>query len=247
MKLRFALTAIGFAGLILSGFYLEAQVRITGTVQDKYKGTPLPNTTILDLSRGYFYQSDSAGAFHVLSDPGDLLVFTHLGYQPDTLMVSQPPGKTLHVAIAMQAQAIALSEVVVRGITTYQRDSIQRREAYDMLSRIPTRSLVETSAAAHPTGGFGLVLHPFGEGFMPQRSLRRFKRTFFKHEMEAYISYRYTQTEVTKVTALTGDSLMLFMHTYRPSYHLLRQSNELELESWIHYSYQNWIRKPVGN
>lgn len=231
------------AGFLTLAIPLTAQVRVNGHISNRTNGEGLANTTILDLSRGYFYQSDSSGYFHLQADEGDLLVFTHLGYQPDTVMLSASAGRNRFLNITMQAQPISLREVVIRGMSLYQRDSIQRREAYDMVTRMPVRSLVETSAAAHPTGGFGLVFHPFGEGFMPQRKLRQFKKAFFRNEIRNYISYRFTPEEVAKVTSLHGDSLALFMQTHQPSYRLLRQSNELELESWIHYSYQNWIRR----
>lgn len=229
------------AGLLVLAIPLKAQVRVSGRVADQTSGKALANTTILDLSRGYFYQSDSSGSFHMQADAGDLLVFTHLGYQPDTILLSASAGRFRYLNVAMQPQAVSLREVVIRGMSPYQRDSIQRREAYDMVINMPVRSLVETSAAAHPTGGFGLVLHPFGEGFTPERKLKHFKREFFRNEIRDYINYRYTPEEVKKVTSLHGDSLSLFMQTHQPSYRLLRQSDELELESWIYYSYRNWI------
>lgn len=242
MKVRFPGFYWLLAGFMALVIPLKAQVLVSGRITNRMSGKGLANTTILDLSRGYFYQSDSDGSFHLHADEGDLLVFTHLGYQPDTVMLSAPAGRVRFLDIAMQARAISLSEVVIRAMSTYQRDSIQRREAYDMVVKMPVRTLVETSAAAHPTGGFGLVLHPFGEGFMPERRLKHFKKAFFRNEIRDYIDYRFTPEEVAKVTSLHGDSLKLFMQTHRPSYRMLRQSDELELESWIHYSCQNWIR-----
>ncbi len=57
---------------------------------------------------------------------------------------------------------------------------------------------------------------------------------------EAEIDYRYTAHVVTKLTGLTGKTLLDFMAHYRPSYEFISKASDYDLILFIKKSYQQY-------
>lgn len=99
------------------GFAQEKTV--SGTVLDE-DGLPLPGVNVIEQGTSNGTQTDFDGNYSISVAPGDVLVFTYLGFKPQNLTV----GSSDVYNITMAVDAAALDEVVVTGYVTQKKSDI---------------------------------------------------------------------------------------------------------------------------
>lgn len=239
--------AIAFLCLLAGGLRSEAQaqtlpVTVRGQVTDTARQLVLYPATVRNKQTNYRVFTDNGGYYRITANQGDTILVSFIGYMPQTFVVANSVGVETHdIRLELQERFLPSVEVSERW-NPYQLDSIRRYEEYRPFLETKNRTLVDTDKRYQ--GGFGLTFSPFTRYSRRQKDLRKFKELYAKHEMQSYIDYRYSKTFVQRVTGLTGDSLLQFMHKYQPPYEMLRQMNNETLIYWISERALLWRKDP---
>ncbi|MFZ0598006.1 MAG: von Willebrand factor type A domain-containing protein, partial [Flavobacterium sp.] len=107
-------------------FLAAAQEKtISGTVTDKSKA-PLPGLTIMVQKSKKATQTDFDGNYAIQAQPGDVLIFSYIGFKTQNIIVKQ----SNIINVIMQENSNQLQEVVVVGYGTseYEDNSYSRPE-----------------------------------------------------------------------------------------------------------------------
>lgn len=228
-----------FLVCLLLSLPLAAQVVITGKVVDTLSGRPLYPATVLDKTTGMNVYADSAGDYRIVVGPGDVLHFSYVGYYTQTYRAPMRLGRIIHPVFLMP-RTQQLSEVRIKAMTAYGRDSLDRANTFREYLNEPATHFTDPNE--NFGGGFGVSFHPITYFSKGERNKRRFQRMFPEFEHDAFINSRYTPELVTRLTGLTGDSLTQFLRLFRPGYDYTRDVSDLEFWSWIKDKYRQWIK-----
>ena len=97
---------------MMAGVIGFAQDTVSGTVSDS-EGLPLPGATVVVQGTSIGVTSDFDGNYSISASQGDVLVFSYVGYESQTVTVGL--SSTVNVSLT---SSTALEEVVVTGITS---------------------------------------------------------------------------------------------------------------------------------
>jgi hypothetical protein len=234
------ISALFLACCIMAAQQLQAQVTVTGQLTDKdNKLLVLPYASIINKTTGKRAYSDQGGFYRISANPRDLIIFTFVGYRPDSIIVQQSSGTETHnVELQVEGKVLRSVEVTAQ-YTPYQLDSIARREQYGFILDKENKPL----AGGNTPQGFGLTFSPITRFSRREKQKREFKKNFEKAEQERYVDSRYTPVLVSQVTGLKGDSLLQFMHDNHPDYETMRIMRQEDLLYWITDKYRAWKKK----
>ncbi|MCP9199708.1 TonB-dependent receptor [Gramella sp. GC03-9] len=118
------------------GFAQEKTV--TGTVLDE-DGLPLPGVNVIEQGTSNGTQTDFDGNYSISVAPGDVLVFSYVGFQQQTITV----GSSNVYNVSLLVDAAALDEVVVTGYVTQKKSDIT-----GSLVEVSEEKLTEYAAAS---------------------------------------------------------------------------------------------------
>ncbi len=104
-------------GIIMSLVVFGQQVRVSGTVTDAADRQTLPGVNVLVKGTLTGTITGVNGEYSVMAKPGDVLVFTFIGYLPQEVTVGE--GNVINVE--MRTDVKALDEVVVIGYGTVKK------------------------------------------------------------------------------------------------------------------------------
>jgi TonB-dependent starch-binding outer membrane protein SusC len=106
--------------LLITAPLMAQQARISGRVTDAETGDGLPGAAIQvqGTTRGVI--TDFDGNFALEASPGEVLLISFLGYEPQRITVGNQTSLSISLAVA----ADALEEVVVMGYTTQKRKDL---------------------------------------------------------------------------------------------------------------------------
>src|SRR5512133_1249448 len=105
-------------GVMLSCVVFGQQVRVSGTVTDAADGSTVPGVNVVVKGSLVGAITGTNGEFSLMAKPGDVLVFTFIGYLPQEITL----GSQTVVNVAMRTDVQALSEVVVIGYGTVRKE-----------------------------------------------------------------------------------------------------------------------------
>lgn len=204
---------------------------LKGVVADAESGETLFPVTVVNLSTQESTYSNKMGEFSISAKNGDQIMFSFIGYET----VKRPMPPTLNIAnirVDMKLQNYQLQNVLVRGLTKYQKDSIERRATY-----IRTLSRQKTTTIMSPVS---LLAERLSKR---SKQIYNFQKSFNYWEGQRFIDSRYTPELVNTLTGLTNDSLAHFMNAYPMPQDYARSATELELKMWIRYNYKQWVAR----
>ncbi|TWF37173.1 carboxypeptidase-like protein [Chitinophaga polysaccharea] len=238
--MKVLLRAIALGGILSMAFapLVQAQVTVTGMISDSNK-LVLPYATISNISSGKRSLSDQGGFYKISASRNDRLVFTFVGYKPDTLIVGQSSGTQTTNIIMEPAGKFLKGVEVTSQYTPYQRDSMERRQQYGYILDLPDQPLAGGSTPV----GAGIVVSPITRFSKKEKQKRQFKKNYEEMEKQKFIDSRFTPLLVNKVTGLTGDSLHLFMRDNYPDYGTMRALANNDLLYWITDKYKAWVKQ----
>lgn len=217
----------------------QAQVTVTGTIVDKENRLVLPYASVLNKSTGRRSYSDKGGFYKITASPRDVIVFSFIGYKPDSIVVAQSSGtETREIAMLVESKVLHSVEVSSQ-YTPYQIDSMERRQQFSYILEKPNSRL----AGENTPQGAGIVFSPFTRYSRKEKQKREFKKIFARAEQEKYIDSRFTPLFVSQVTGLKGDSLQRFMVENYPDYDTLRVMRQEDFMYWITDKYKTWQKK----
>lgn len=104
-------------GIMMSLVVFGQQVRVSGTVSDAADRQTLPGVNVVVKGTLTGAITGSNGEYSLMAQPGDVLVFTFIGYLPQEVTVAD---QTV-INVAMNTDVQALDEVVVIGYGTVKK------------------------------------------------------------------------------------------------------------------------------
>lgn len=222
--MRLTITILVFASFLASATH--AQQMLKGKIYDKETDSVLVSTTIYNLTRKAYALSSRDGDYTIEAREGDKVIFTSVGYLPDTVKVLNYMIDAGY-DITMSLKNTLLKNVTVRA-PNYKEDSLERREDYAAFYNRPKKQLVSKTG---PSNGAGVAFSPIG--FLHNRSKnKKMARNLEYQEEQDFVDYSFSRRYVEKMTNLHGDSLLNFMLRYRPTYEFCRAASE---EDMLHY------------
>jgi iron complex outermembrane receptor protein len=104
-------------GIMMSLVVFGQQVRVSGTVTDAADRQTLPGVNVIVKGTLTGTITDINGAYSLMASPGDVLVFTFIGYLPQEVPVAD---RTV-INVVLRTDVQALDEVVVIGYGTVKK------------------------------------------------------------------------------------------------------------------------------
>jgi signal peptidase I len=217
--------------LVLLSIPAVAQQVLTGKVRQKNTDAILASVTVVNHSQKKYNVSDAGGNYRIIANPGDTITFSSAGYHADTTYVvagdlTDKDGYIVH----LEPNLVELPKVLVGQLSNYQLDSIQRSEDNAWLDKTHK---VKLAGDQTPTDGVGIGFSPISYFSTEQRNLRQERQEVKEEEKDFYIDSRFPPSYVSMVTGLKGDSLQVFMVTYRPTYKFCRGATNEDILLYI--------------
>jgi hypothetical protein len=223
-------TKIGFLiyavlQLLISG--ASAQGVISGNI--KGNSELLFAATIENISQHKVNISDLGGNYKIAAEIGDSMIFSHLGYISDTVVVNSTMFSE-RLPIELKVKISNLASVDVNEMSKYTLDSLSRREDYDYIFKNKNnKSLWDNKLSGD---GRGANFSPIGHWSSEEKQKRKLKERLERDDKEEFIYYKFSR-RVPKLTGLRGDSLLLFINTYKPTYEYCLHATSLDILVYI--------------
>jgi hypothetical protein len=216
----FILLSLSFCG------NLNAQTFLNGKVYEAATDSLINGVTVFNSTAKLSIHSRTDGSYTIMAAEGDRIIFSSIGFVPDTIKVSYDMLLTQH-NVTLFVQAISLKPVTV--ISSYTADSLARRDYYKYIyKKQPGITGFNT-----PQYGVGISLSPLSYFSAESKKKRQLKKRLIKNEQEAFIDFSFPADWVEKLTGLHGDSLRLFMYRYRPTYSFCRETSREDMVVYI--------------
>jgi hypothetical protein len=229
MLLRTLLPSLSI--LVLLSTPAVSQQVLTGKVRQKATDAILASVTVVNHTQKKYNVSDAGGNYRIVASPGDTITFSSAGYHADTTyVVSSELEDKEGYAVYLEPNLVELPSVLVGQLSNYQLDSMQRKEDYAWLDYTHQ---VRLAGDQTPTDGVGIGFSPVSYFSPEQKNLRQLKQRVKSEEKDFYIDSRFPSSYVSMVTGLKGDSLQLFMVTYRPTYKFCRNASNEDILLYI--------------
>lgn len=183
--------------------------------------------------------SDERGNYRIQSMPGDVLIFTHVGYHADTLIVDSAMLAGDY-PMYMDPKAQTLRAVEVGSLSNYQLDSMARREEYAWVYDHTTPPRIERKRTGD---GVGINLDLFRNASKEDKDREKLKKRIVREEEEHYVDFRYGREYVSRLTRLKGDSLQQFMMHYRPTYDFCRKAANVDILVFVNDNFKKYMKR----
>ncbi len=208
----------------------SAQTIFSGKIFKKYSHEIVPGANIINLTSSKHAVSDQGGNFKIPATAGDAIVFSSAGYIPDTLNIKNTDLQAA-VRVDLRLKVVVLEDVEVDQMSKYVQDSIQRRQDYAYLlnKKHPVKFMNEKRPGDNP----GFSFSPIGYFSKSERQKRELKKRIKEEDEAEYIDVKFSQSMVAWLTRLSGDTLRIFMMTYRPSYTFCRTASNKDMFLYI--------------
>jgi len=212
---------------ILSTLSTKAQQKtaIVGIVKDSTTSTIIEFASISNINKKNTIVSNTKGIFKINIALNNLLSVAAVGYNFDTIRITEALLKSDTLYILMHPLSKRLADVTVTTTTKYnqyQLDSIERRRDFFI-----NRSDVKIPVVSLANSGVGMAIN-LDHFYNRERRKRSALDLFNDMENESYTNYRFTPAIINKYTQLEGEKLVAFMQQYRPSYAWLRSHTSEE-------------------
>jgi hypothetical protein len=225
MQVRIVLS---FLLLFSAGARVAAQQSLKGKMFDLNTDSVLAGVTIYNATKNIYALSGTDGTYAVTAAEGDRLIFSSVGYRPDTVKVAYYMFLTGY-DIPLTLKNGFLKSVTVLG--SYQADSIRRHEEYKDIFEKPKPARLPRGNV--PPNGFGVTFNPVIIKPEKERQKEKLKKQLIYQEEQAFVDYSFSRSYVEKITGLHGDSLRVFMLRYRPSYTFCRTTSKVDMLVYI--------------
>jgi hypothetical protein len=208
-----------------------SQVSIRGTVYDSVTRATL-NPVSVENARSHLGSiSNAKGEFVIEAELGDMLIFTHIGYNRKVVTLKIMDNVN-DLKVYMSVKTNILKPVIIkRGLTEYQKDSLNRAEIYKDAFDYDQQKSVFTPVTS--------VYQKFSKKY---KNLRKFQEQIIDIEHQKFIDTRYTPELVKTLTKLEEEELFSFMNQYPMDYDYARVATELEIKMWVKYNFQDYIK-----
>ena len=223
-------TKIGFLIYAILQFLFSdagAQGLITGNIKGNEE--LLFAVTIQNVTRHRVNTSDLGGNYKIAAENGDTVIFSHLGYISDTMVVNSGMFSE-RLPIELKEKISYLASVDVNEMSRYALDSLSRREDYDYIFKGKSSNPLWDNKLSGD--GRGVNFSPIGHWSAEEKQKRKLKERLEKEDNEEFIYYKFSR-RVPRLTGLRGDSLILFINTYKPTYEYCLHASSMDILLYI--------------
>jgi hypothetical protein len=224
-----ALLSNGFILVLLSTQAVSQQV-LTGKVRQKTTDAILASVTVVNHTQRKYNVSDAGGNYRIVASPGDTLTFSSAGYHADTTVVAAELQDKDGYIVYLEPNMVELPSVLIGQLSNYQLDSMQRKEDYAWVDQAHK---VRLAGDQTPTDGVGIGISPVSYFSREEKNRRQLRQKVKSEEKDFYIDSRFPPSYVSMVTGLKGDSLQIFLSTYRPGYKFARNASNEDILLYI--------------
>jgi hypothetical protein len=220
-----------------------AQHFLTGKVLKKDSKEFLVSVSIENKSQRRHDLSDERGTYRIQSAQGDVLIFSHVGYTSDTIVVdtSMQAGD---YPVYLEPRAQTLKAVEVGSLSNYQLDSMARREEYSWVYGHGNPPRLERKRSGD---GVGVSLDIFRNASREDKDREKLKKRLMREEEDYYIDFRCSREYISRLTKLKGDSLQQFMMHFRPTYEYCRKAATVDILVFVNDSYKKFMKRDEQN
>jgi hypothetical protein len=212
--------------LLNNCFEITAQDNVKGKIYEAQTDSTIAGVNVYNLNTKQSVRSGSDGSYTIAASEGDRIMFSRIGFMPDTATVIYSMLLALH-DVTLYKEIITLKNVTVTS--SYQMDSLTRRNYYsDIYAKQPG-----ITGFNRPPDGFGVSVSPLSYFSYRAKQKRQLKKRLLKQEEEYYVDRSFPKEWVSKLTGLRGDSLSRFMMLYRPSYKFCRKTNREKMLLYV--------------
>ncbi|HWK02487.1 MAG TPA: carboxypeptidase-like regulatory domain-containing protein [Puia sp.] len=221
---------------MLPGFTGFAQQFLTGKVRKKENLEILSSVSIYNQTERTHKLSDEEGNYRIMVEPGDIVIFSCVGYHADTITVS---AKILgaEFPILLDLRPVSLQAVTVGSLSNYQLDSLERRQVYSWIYEQEPQPVVERQRQGD---GVGVELNVIPHGSSEVRQRLQLKKRILREEQQHYVNFRFSADYISRLTHLENDSLKQFMVRYRPTYDFCRKAANVDILVYINDSFKKF-------
>jgi hypothetical protein len=205
---------------------LNAQQTLKGKVYEAETDSVIAAVNIYNTTTKNSVRSAIDGSYRIIAKEGDVIIFSVSGFMQDTITVRFDQLLTQYDA-TLHRQIISLQGVKVAA--SYQADSLNRRNYY---SHIYAKQAGITGRN-RPADGFGVTLSPVSFFSKESKQKRILRERLERQEKEIFIDHSFSLPWVKSMTGLSGDSLSLFMYSYRPSYSFCRNADRQRMLQYV--------------
>ncbi|MGZ5218635.1 MAG: carboxypeptidase-like regulatory domain-containing protein [Chitinophagaceae bacterium] len=228
------------AGLLAANDLLFAQQMLNGKVYDAETDSVIAAVNIYNATKKKSARTAADGSYSIVAAEGNVIIFSVSGFMPDTITVRFGQLLTQYDA-TLHRQIISLQGVKVTA--SYQADSLNRRNyyvhVYEKQAGITGRN--------RPADGLGITLSPVSFFSKESKQKRSLRKRLEKQEKEMFIDHSFSLPWVRNITGLTGDSLSLFMYSYRPSYFFCRKTDRHGMLKYVNEKLKEFRRQRKEN
>jgi len=211
--------------LLFSG--VSAQGIISGNI--KGNSELLFAATIQNIRQHRINTSDLGGNYKIAAETDDTLIFSHLGYISDTIVVNSAMFSE-RLPIELKEKISNLASVDVNEMSKYTLDSLSRREDYDYIFKGKNAKPLWDNKLSGD--GRGVNFSPIGHWSSEEKQKRKLKERLEKEDKEEFIYYKFSR-RVPRLTGLRGDSLIMFINTYKPTYEYCLRATSMDILLYI--------------
>ena len=227
--------------LLNNCFEITAQDNVKGKIYDAQTDSTIAGVNVFNLNTKLSVRSGSDGSYAIAASEGVRIMFSRIGFMPDTATVIYSMLLALH-DVTLYKEIITLKNVTVTS--SYQMDSLGRRNYYnDIYAKQPG-----ITGFNRPPDGFGVSISPLSYFSYRAKQKRQLKKRLLKQEEEIYVDRSFPKEWISKLTGLRGDSLSRFMMLYRPSYKFCRENNREKMLLYINEKLKEFkkVDKPAA-
>ena len=207
--------------LLFSITKVHAQSTINGILKDIANDEGIARVNIKNIHTGVIITTSENGTFALEVHKNDLIEISHISYETIRIRIKDDKNPKYY-SLVMRPKTNKLMEIIVREKNpTFTADSLKSYETYKLILEKPGTD--QMSASTTP---MAMMSTKF-------RQEQAFKENYQKWEKAKFVNYMFNPKQLQKWTGLSGDSLVLFIDTYRPTYDYLRNVNDYQYLLYI--------------
>lgn len=222
--------------LCLNAFAQEKTME--GIVFDKYSKTRLNRVNIYNPRLQQAVYNNTKAEFSINAKKGDILIAALAGYKTDTVVITSQTSIVIFLKrFAIPLQQVTVKDTVLSAKAKYEKT---RKEFYNMYRLGNDDDVLSIG----PTG-VGLSIDAIWSAISREgRNARKLEEIMQRDYQNLVIDQRFTAKIVTQQTGLTGEKLLRFLLTYRPTYYFVQTANQYEFLKYIKLAHKKFKTNP---
>lgn len=211
---------------------------LEGIVFDKYTKARLNRVNIYNPRLQQAVYNNTKAEFSINAQKGDLLIATLAGYKTDTFVVANQTT----VLIFLKRLAISLPQVTVIDTVLSAKSKYEKtkKDFYTMYRLGNNRDVLSVG----PTGA-GISIDAIWSAISREgRNARKLQEIMERDYQNQVIDQHFNAQIVTKNTGLTGEKLLRFLITYRPSYYFTLTASKYQFLNYIKTAHNRFETNP---